>query len=612
VRSVVEADQRDDAKPAVALPLGIDAILFEVLRSALTSVVDEMAVMLEKVAFSTVVSEGRDFSGAILTPQGDLVAQGDQDLPLIGGTIPFRVKALIATIPADEMKPGDIFVHNDPFLGGTHAQDVSLIMPVFWEGSLVAFVQVSAHWPDLGGPVPGSFNSEADSSYAEALLIPPVHIVREGEIDRDMERLILRNVRISDVISGDMRAMMEACRTGETRVHGLLRKYGRDTIDAEIDALLAYSERLIRAEISAIPDGTYSWTDYIDRDPLAESNEPLLVGLDLTIAGDTAIYDYSRTGPQAKGPVNAPISSCYAASLAVTKAIFPHIPLNQGILRAIELRVPPGTLVSAQFPAPVNGQACNAAEKIVSCVHGCYSQVVPHKTMACPSNLVNICIGGFDVRSERQRDYVMYCWLSGGWGARLSKKDNFTMMTPLASGTKLQPVEFLEREYPIIVEGYGLRPNSEGAGMHRGGFGLNFPIRLTDGDAILSVQGDREHLRPWGYDGGLSPIGTGMFYVSPEGVRENVGIMRAGFRVAAGGLLDYWQGGGGGWGHPFERPVEWVLEDVRNGLVSIERARDVYGVSIVVRDEEAADYVIDPAETAALRAGNGTKPGEDR
>jgi len=175
-------------------------------------------------------------------------------------------------------------------------------------------------------------------------------------------------------------------------------------------------------------------------------------------------------------------------------------------------------------------------------------------------------------------------------------------MTPLASGTKLQPVEFLEREYPVIIEGYGLRPNSEGAGMHRGGFGLNFPIRLTDGDGILSVQGDREKLRPWGYDGGQSPEGTGMYYVSPEGERENVGIMRAGFRVAAGGLLEYWQGGGGGWGHPFDRPSEWVVEDVRNGLVSVERAREAYGVAIEVRDAEAAEYVLDESETAALRA----------
>jgi N-methylhydantoinase B len=221
--------------------------------------------------------------------------------------------------------------------------------------------------------------------------------------------------------------------------------------------------------------------------------------------------------------------------------------------------------------------------------------------MACPSNLVNICLGGLDPRPGKNRDYVMYCWLAGGWGARSIAGDNQTMLVPLAAGTKIQPAEFLEREYPIRVEGYGMRPNSEGAGRFRGGFGLSFPIRLTHGEAILSVQGDRGRYTPWGFAGGLSPIGNGMIYQPGTEEEENIGVMRAGFRVHAGALLDYWQGGGGGWGSPLDRAPELVLRDVENELVSVDRAKDVYGVVLRLVDADLNTYEVDEETTAELR-----------
>jgi N-methylhydantoinase B len=579
----------------------IDPVTFEVLRRALSSVVDEMAVMLEKVAFSTVVSEGRDFSGAICSPTGDLVAQGEQDLPLIGGTIPFRVKAIIEAI-GDGIDDGDMFLFNDPYLGGTHAQDVSLVMPVFWEGELFAFVQTSAHWPDLGGSMPGSFDSEAESCFEEALMIPPVHLVREGVLDEDILRLILRNLRVPRVVRGDALAMIEACKIGEARVKALLESYGPELLSAEMDAVMDYSERRLREEFAKLPDGVYEWSDAIDSDPALDNDDPLPVRLKMTIAGDQATYDFTGTAPQAGGPVNAPYSSCFSAAVATTKAVYPEIPVNQGLFRAIELIVPEGTVVSAQFPAPVSGVACGAAEKVVSCVHGCFMQLVPERSMACPANLMNICLGGFDPRPGREEDYVMYCWLAGGWGARPGRKDNFTALVPLASGTKLQPAEFLERAYPILVEGYGLEPDSEGAGRHRSGFGLRFPVRLTDGRAVLSVLGDRGTRVPWGYDGGHSPGNNGIVTKADTDSAESIGVMRAGVRVEDGDLLRYWCGGGGGWGHPFERPAEWVLDDVIDELVSVERARDVYGVVIHPHDPEALDYELDVEATQRLRA----------
>lgn len=578
----------------------LDPITFEVLRSALRNVVDEMAVMLEKVAFSTVVSEGRDFSGAILTPEGDLVCQGDQDLPLIGGSIPFRVKAVIDAA-GDDVHEGDLFLHNDPYLGGTHAQDVSVIMPIFHEGRLVVWIQTSAHWPDLGGSVPGSFDSSAESCYEEALMIPAVHLMRRGKLEKDMLRMVLRNVRVGEVIEGDIMAMIESCRTGRSRLEQLIDKYGIGLLEQEIDALLDYSETRLRKHFAEIPDGVYEWTDAIDSDPRSDSDEPLQVKLKMTIKGDSATYDFTGTAPQANGPVNGPRASCYAAALATTKAVFPDVPFNQGMLRVIEMIVPERSVISAEYPAPVSGVACGAAEKVVSCLHGCFIQAVPERAMACPANLMNICLGGFDPRPDRQRDYVMYCWLGGGWGARPGRKDNFTMLPPLASGTKLQPAEFLERAYPVLIEECGLLPNTEGAGKHRGGFGLSFPIRVTDGVSVLSVLGDRAKLRPWGYDGGEEPVGNGMRVISESGETEDIGVMSAGRKIPAGTLLRYWEGGGGGWGKPTERPPEWVLDDVIDDLISIERAREVYGVAIKVGDADALEYEIDEEETRRLR-----------
>ncbi len=578
----------------------LDPITFEVLRNALSGVVDEMAVMLEKVAFSTVVSEGRDFSGAICTPTGELVCQGDQDLPFLGGTIPFRVKAVVDTV-GDDVSEGDLFLHNDPYMGGSHAQDVSMVAPVFWEGRLFAWIQTAAHWPDLGGSMPGSYDSEATSSFEEALMIPPVHLVRKGVLQEDILRLILRNLRVPDVVRGDIRAMQEACKIGVERLEQLLEKYGSQTLDAEVEALMDFADRHLRSHFSKIPDGTYSWSDAIDEDPASDSDAELPVHLSVTIKGDKALYDFTGTSPQANGPVNIPLSGCYAAALCTTKAVFPDVPFNEGMMRAIDFVIPESSVVSASFPAPVSGGACAAAEKVVSCVHGCLIQVVPERAMACPANLINICFGGFDPRPQHEENYVMYCWLAGGWGARPGARDNFTSLVPLSSGTKIQPAEFLERAYPVLIEGYGLLQDSEGAGRHRGGFGLSFPIRVTHGESTLSGLSDRGKRLPWGYDGGLEPLGNGMVFQPGTPEEESLGVMCSGFRLQAGEGIDYWQGGGGGWGDPLDRPAEWVLEDVTNELISVERAEQVYGVVIDVGDPEALEFEVNQSRSEELR-----------
>lgn len=583
------------------IPEGFDPITFEVLSNAFTAAIDEMGVVLEKVAFSTVTSEAHDYSCAITNGIGDVVSRGVGDLPLIGGTISFRVKAVLATIPAEDIKPGDVFIHNDPYLGGTHLQDVSIILPVFWHGELIACVQTCSHWPDIGGPVPGSFNSQATSSHAEALIISPSHIIREGKWNAELERMILRNVRIPEIIAGDLRGLVEAARAGELQVRKLLEKHGRETILKAMDGFMSYSEKLLRQEFAKLPDGTVSFTDYIDRDPCAGNDERITIGLDITIAGDGATLDYARSGKQALGPVNCTIAATSSASVAVLKAVFPHIPLNDGFIRAFDLKVPEDCVINAKYPAPVSGHAANSAEKIVSVMHGCFMQLTPDRAMCAPTNLSNLSIFGKDTRRGRNDDYVMYLWLAGGWGGRRTAGDGSTYMMPLAAGTRLLFAEMLERVFPIMIEGYGLMQDSEGAGKHRGGFGLHWPFRITHNDFSINTQGDRELQDNWGFAGGQPAVGNRLVYAPGTDREESVSLMRSGFKGEAGTLIDFWQGGGGGYGDPFDRDPGKVLDDVRAGLVSIGRARAVYGVEVELIDEDALIYKVDQQATDRLR-----------
>jgi N-methylhydantoinase B len=584
-------------------PDRIDPITFEVLRNAFISLVDEMGLMLEKVAFSLVVSEGRDFSTSICDRDANLVADGTQDLPGHIGTMPFTTRGIIEAIGYERLLEGDIILMNDPFIGGTHAQDARTVMPVYWEEQIIAFVQASAHWSDAGGAVPGSFQVDALSTYEEALYITPIHLVERSHINEEVMNFVLRNVRIPEVTRGDIVAMIEACKTGEARLHALLAKYGKDLILRQMRELIAHSESLVRARLGQLKDGTYSFTDYIDYDPGAKDRTPVPVHLDFTVDGERATFDFSKSAPQAKGAVNATRALLWSAVMVGTKAVFPEVPVNQGIFRAIEVVAPDGLVVTAQFPAPVSGAFATVYEKITACVFGCFLQIIPERAMVGSGNICNMVLGGVDTRPGREgRDYVMYNWLEGGYGARPGKKDNHTAMSLFASGTRNQPIEMLEHAYPVLFERYGLIPDSAGPGRHRGGLGVWKHFWITHGDAILSVLGDRETRPAWGYGGGKSANkGNQMIYKAETDRPEIIGMKRSGIPVESGHLFHYWQGGGGGYGVPWERPVEWVLDDVMSGYVTVDGARQDYYVVVRVIDADTMQYEVDEAATAQLR-----------
>jgi N-methylhydantoinase B len=583
----------------------IDPITYEVLAAAFTAVVDDMGAMLEKVSFSTVTQVGKDFACVLTDSGGDVFSSGTGGLPMLLGTGAARVKAVLEHIPEAKIDDGDCFLLNDPFMGGTHGQDVAAVMPIFEGGDRVAWVMSTSHWPDSGGPVPGSFNSAAISTHAESLMITPIHLIREGEWDDEVETMVMRNVRIPKVIRGDLRGMVEACKTGRERFLGLVEKYGRELIEAQMEAVVEHSERQFRALLAELPDGTWSFTDHIDRDPADDSDQPLAVGIDITIEGDGMIVDFSRADPQAKGPVNSSATATRAALMASLKAVFHEVPWNQGFERVVEIKLTPGSLVDAEYPHPVSGVAASPGEKILASVHGCLMQVVPERTMACPTNLVNVCIGGRDERpGHEDEEYLMYLWLAGGWGGRPGKRDAGTAVLPIGPGTNLQPVETLEKAYPVRFEAFELKPDSEGAGRHRGGFALRCPWQMTHGTATINSQGDRQRIPGWGAEGGLSPEATDLIYAPGTPEETRIDVMSANSVMEAGVRLDFHQSGGGGWQTPESRPAEWVLDDVRDGLVSAERAAEVYGV-VVTEADDPLDIEIDAAATAARRDGAG-------
>jgi N-methylhydantoinase B len=580
-----------------------DPVRFQVMKSALTSIVDEMGALIQRVAISLVVSEGRDYCGTICTREGDLVTSGTTDLPAHLGTHPFTIRGMLEWVggePEDYLRPGDVVIMNDAYIGGTHNHDVRVIMPVYFGERIDAFVLNSSHWTDIGGHVPGTFDPAARSSHGEGLIIPPCHLVKDGVLNRELVDLILRNIRVPEHTYGDMLAQIGAIRLGERRLQELAGLYGPDVILAAMREVIDYSESLLRAEFARLEDGCWEVDAVVDSDPGIPGSPPVAIRMALTIDGDRITYDFTGSDGQAKGAINAPVACTVSAALVATKAVFPHVPMNQGVFNAIDFVLPDGpSVVAAAYPAPVSGMAAAVFPGVVDCVLQAFARVVPERCMAGPTGLTNITWGGTDDRPGHDSDYVCYLWLEGGWGGRPARRDNHTAMTLFATSATNQPVELHERGAPVIFDCYRLELDSGGPGASRGSNGVTRRWYVSHGDAVLSCLGSGQLRGPWGFAGGRDAPPNRFIY-SPDGEDStNIGMFVTGFPVKEGGMMEYRQAGGGGWGDPLTRPAEWVLEDVADGYVSVEGARRDYGVVI---QSSASGYVLDSAATSHLRS----------
>lgn len=519
--------------------MNVNPILLQVFRNRFVAIAEEMGVTLGRTAFSPNIKERRDYSCALFDDSGDMVAQAAH-IPVHLGSMPLSVKA---AIDAREMQAGDMVMLNDPFAGGTHLPDITLVAPVFVDGHErpAFYVANRAHHSDVGGMTPGSM-PVATSIFQEGLIMPPTKIVSCGKIDRNLFNLLLRNVRTPQEREGDFSAQLMANLTGIERCRQLVEKYGLELTRAYAGYLNDYSERLLRQTIAAIPDGTYQFEDRLDSDGF--SAQPVPLKLRLTIAGDRAELDFCDCSPQVKGSVNAVYAITLSAVLYVFRCLIREdVPTNAGIARPLTLHTEPGTVVDARFPAAVAGGNVETSQRIIDLVLGALAQAIPEQIPAASQGTMNnTSIGGLDPRSGQPFSY--YETLAGGCGAS-SDQDGASAVHSHMTNTLNTPAEALEYAYPFRVTRYSLRPDSGGKGKHCGGDGLIREIELLV-EAEVTVLSERRETAPYGLAGGNNGQPGRNLLVTAEGEQPLPGKITT--RLRKGERLRIETPGGGGWG----------------------------------------------------------------
>lgn len=578
----------------------LDPVTFEVLKNGFINLVDQMSEQILRTCYSFVIYN-RDFSCALCDANGDTVMQGTQDIAVHVGTLHLTAKAVIEDF-GDDIHPGDVFLVNDPYRGGTHFNDVRVVKPVFHEGKLLAFMQANGHWSDMGGSVPGSFDVGAKDIYGEGVRIPPVRVWKQGEYLEDVANLLVSNMRAPEERLGDLRAQYEATKIAEEELLRLVERYGTDTIETAFQESQDYVERLTRARLKELPNGTWETTDFIDMDP--EIGDGLIpIKVKMTIDDDQILYDLTGTHETISCFLNATLGSALSGIYAGTKTFFPDTPLNSGFYRVVKAHVPENSVVNAKYPAPVAGFCSGAYEKIMNSCFELWSYVMPERALACSFNLEYLLIGGWDKRKADKESYFMwYDWMAGGHGGRTNKDGANTMSPVFGMGLSVQPCEGQERLTPVVTTKHEIITDSGGPGEFRGGCGVEKGGVLTQvGDSVMSVCCDRSRSVTWGIKGGLPSIPHGNWLNPGTEKEEFLGAFFSNVKIKSGDSFTRPSAGGGGLGDPLKRKTEAVLEDVIDGYVSVERAEKDYGVVIRLVDAELDQYEVDEAATEAAR-----------
>jgi N-methylhydantoinase B len=571
----------------------IDPVTLVVVQNGLQQVASEMDLTFQRGAFSPVISEAFDRSDGIYDREtGEVIAQGELGLPIFVGVMQFTTRAVIEY--TRDFRPGDIFIVNDPYFGGTHLMDVKMVKPFFYGGRLWAFLSNTGHWPDTGGAVPGGFSARATEVQQEGLRLPPVKLFREGVIQEDILAIILANIRVPEERIGDIKAQVSALGVGEKRLTALLERYGEATVTACIRELRARSEQMMRAHIAKIPDGIYHSEAFLDSDGV--DPDPLAIRLTIRKEGTDLHFDFSESSPPCRGPLNSVIATTKAAVYLAIKHIFPDVPINAGCFEPLHVAEPQGTFLYARYPRPVSGCAAEVSSRIAEAVFAALGRAIPDRLFAAPAGTSgNLTLGGYDPLKERH--YIMYFFSGGGYGGS-HEGDGLTNGCSTIGISKTQPIEVLEQRYPILYERYALRERSAGAGAARGGFGVDYRICVRRGEATLSFLMDHGRFGPPGLLGGTDGARNevvvhraGGAYVSPHWSKDE------GLHLVAGDAIDVRTPGGGGYGDPLARDPELVLRDVRRGYSTAEDAGRDYGVVLRGHPPE-----LDPRATEAARA----------
>jgi N-methylhydantoinase B len=575
----------------------IDPVTLAVIQNGLQQVCNEMDLAFCRAAFSPVISETMDRSDGIYhRGSGELIAQGELGLPVFVGTMQFSTQAVIDRVRADAvaLDEGDVFIVNDPYLGGTHLMDVKFVKPFFYRGALWCWLANTGHWPDVGGIVPGGFSANATEVEQEGLRLPPVKLYKHGALDKEILAIILSNIRIADQRIGDIKAQAAALAIGERRLTALLDRYGADTVDRAIADLKARAARQMRTKIAAIPDGAYEGEAFVDSDGVVD--EPLRIAMKVTKRGEQLIFDMSGSSPPCRGPMNSVLATTKSSIYLAIKHDFPDVPINAGTFEPLEILDPEGTFLYARYPRPVSGCAAEVSQRIAEAVFGALVKAIPGQLFAAPAGTSgNLSVGGHD--PARERSYVMYVISGGGYGGS-ARGDGISNGCSTIGISKTTPIEVMEQYYPVLFEEYSLHEGSGGPGEHRGGFGVNYKFRLRRGEARASMVMDHGRYGPQGAlggrDGGVNRVRVvhGSSAYAPPHLSKDQDI-----HLDAGDVIEVSTPGGGGFGDPFRRAPDQVARDVAKGYYTREQARNWFGVAL------SQDGGVDGAATARLRAG---------
>ena len=551
----------------------IDPITLEILFNGLRSITDETYIAITKAAYSTNIKERRDHSTCLMDPKGRLIVQAENSLPVHLASMLGLMQKLLEKFPAEEIEDGDIFVANDPYAGGgTHLPDVNLAMPVFLDGRLLGFMCNLAHHADIGGMSPGSMAGGMTEIYQEGLRIPVVKLFSRGELVRDVFDLLLLNVRVPEERRGDYYAQVAACKLGTRRVLELAERYDFETLTAGFTAIMDRTEARIRKAIRGIPDGSYRFRDVLDNDGMGAEDIAIAVRVD--VAGDRISFDFDGSGAQVKGNVNVTLNATQSAVYYVLKGMLdPEIPNNDGLIRAVEITAPPGTIVNASFPAAVAGRA-NTAQRIIDVLIGALAQALPEQAVGA-ANGANVTAVFFGADPKTGRDYVYLETLGGGFGGRAQKDGKDGVQVHITNTSNL-PVEAIEMEYPLLVESYGLIEDSGGPGRHRGGMGLRRVVRPVGHETVFNGMGERFQHRPWGIFGGGDGA-TGRFILRRPDGDEPLEDKPAGIVIGPDTAVVVETPGAGGYGPPAERDPAALAEDRASGKFSDAYLRRHYG-----------------------------------
>ncbi|MBX5490241.1 MAG: hydantoinase B/oxoprolinase family protein [Chloroflexi bacterium] len=546
----------------------VDPITLEVVRSALIACADEMATVLSRTAYNMMIYEVHDFCVGLLDPEGQIVAQNTGGLPIFLADLGAAIVDGVQTFGPDRFAPGDVVLMNYPYICGQHLNNVVVYTPFFHDGALVAFPAVRAHWVDIGGARVGFGPGGTTEIYAEGLQLRSVKLYEAGRLNDSIERIIADNVRLPHAALGDLRAQIAACRVGERRLAELYDRYGASTIAACVRQIWDQAETLARQAVRAIPDGEYCAESFLDPDPFHPEAGPIPIRVRVVVEGDSFTVDLSGLPPQLRGSLNAGESGGVAAARVAFKAVtLPELPVNEGAFRPLRVILPPGTMLSAQPPAPV-GNWSLSLPTVVDTLLRALAPALPHLIPAGhKADMGGYTFHGFD--RARGRPFIAMGITGGGWGGRPHEDGPSATVSICQGDVRNVPVELQEAYYPLLVERLALRPDSGGDGQYRGGLGVELRVRALQ-DLAVNRSIERAQCAPWGLHGGQPGAPPCNIVERADGRREEYAHTISRLPLAEGDVITILTGGGGGWGAPARRDPSLRARDRLRGYVTAE------------------------------------------